>query len=234
MYKNFSVKIGEETIDFGIAVGKEEIEDFVRLRTYIYNKNDYYSEKKKIDVDEYDNKKTIYIVAHSRKKVVAGLRLIFDKYLPTEKDCFSFKEPVEMTTIPRNKRFEIGRLVVTNSAGRVPRNILMLGLFKVVMKYSIENGLMGGYAFIKQKLYKKLVFINAPFHVIKNSKLIYEKETLRNYFGDPLNPVIPIYFLVSEFKKYEKKIFSKYLFKSVDDVYILRSVTSWNILRRFL
>jgi len=125
--------------------------------------------------------------------------------LPTEKECFRFVEPEAIKKIHRGCRAEVGRLIAKKyrvGNNFLPRHMTLLALFAAVEKFSSENNIAGGYAFIKNSLKKKLEKLMFPFHEIKPNEEIYGQGVLKPYFDQKKNPVIPIYFLASEIRQY--------------------------------
>lgn len=216
----------KKNIFFGIPDTKEELNAMYSLRYKVYSKKGYIDKvefKEGMEVDEYDKEnKCVYFIAKIDDKIIGTVRVISDDFLPTEKECFLFEEPDQIGKIPRNKRIEFGRLIAIpydeSRSIYLPRHVVMLFLFKSVITYLIDNKVMGGYAFIKNKLKEKLEKIKVPFHRIKKYEQVYsEKGILYNYFNQPDDKVIPIYFIVDELDGYIKKALNnRFMFTSTN------------------
>lgn len=206
----------QKKIIIGHPKTKEELDQMYRFRYEQYIKKGYIAEgyfNDQRDYDEYDKEqKCIYFIAKVEDRVIGTVRLVVDKYLPTEKDCFDFNEPGELMNIKRTERVEFSRLIIVPYEKDIyfPRHMILLALFYVIMAYCKEHGFKGGYSFIKDKLHTKLSKQKVPIHFITNFKQKYQKKILQKYFSDPNDPVCPIYFLTDEVNSYIKKVFYAY------------------------
>jgi len=214
--KELQLVINGETkvIRFGEAETEEELNKIFKLRFDSYSSKGYIDSTcfpNGLETDDYDTKKDCrYFLAELDGKVIGTVRIIFDKILPTEK-YFTFAEPKEIKNIPRKNRAELGRLIVIPPDREkgifLPRNLVMLFMFDVVIDFGINNGILGGYSFIKDNLHKKLQKIRTPIHPIFPHKQHYPDDgVIRGYFNQPENPVLPCYFITSEFKEFIDKI----------------------------
>lgn len=235
-----SLKLKKElkTIFFGIPEN-DEVEEMYRLRYRNYLLHDYIEKNDtKKDIDEYDDGRSAYFIAKVDDKILGCVRMIKDYYLPTEKDCFQFDEPKDMKKIERNNRAEVSRLIVEGYSEKVflPTHLVILGLFYALIKHTEEANILAGYSFIKKTLKIKLNRLKFPFHKIEKYIQIYKGHTLKKYFSDPENPVIPIYYLTSEVRLYINKIFNKRLLfkKQSGSEYIFIAKFLWNLYRKFL
>lgn len=235
--REIHLKTGESKniIYFGRPNNNQELQEIFRLRYEIYSKKGYISKDlfpENIEKDEYDEtKKCDYFIGKFKNRIIGSARVIEDYFLPTEKDCFKFEEPLEMKKIPRDKRGEISRLIVKPNES-LPPFLLLLGIFDSIVKIALQKDKKGGYSFIKESLRKKLAKIGTPFHIIRSFTQIYSKKHLWGYFHNPADPVVPIYYLRDEAKEFLDKIFNnKKIFKQIDDkrsVYLLNN--SWKFL----
>lgn len=214
-YKNRNIEI-----KVGIPNSEEELRKMFKLRYEIYAKKNYINPNNFpncLEVDDYDkNNKVEYFIASIDDEVVGSLRLIKDYPLPTQL-YFEFKEPEEIKTIENQALIEISRLVVKpfklDNHNYLPRHLIILILFKSVIDYAKEKNILGGYGFIKQSLEKKLRSINFPLFYIDQYKQRYPEDgVLFQYFNDPADSVIPVYFLRDPVNKFLKKIFESKLF----------------------
>jgi N-acyl-L-homoserine lactone synthetase len=215
--KEISLELGKEnkTIFFGIPDTDEELQKMYMFRYRIYLEHDYIiKNKKEKDIDEYDDGRSIYFIARIDNRIIGTVRLIRHEYLPTEKDCFKFQEPLEISKIPRIQRAELGRLIIEkyNDKLFLPRHLVLLGLLSSTMDYALENNIKGGYSFIKNSLKVKLEKLRFPFHLVKDFKQIYSGGILENYFKDEKDPVWPIYYLAEEVTPYFDRVFNNWLF----------------------
>ncbi len=219
-----------KTIYFGIPNTPVELEEMFKLRYNIYNTLHYFNQdvvRPPLDKDQYDlNGKCQYFIAKIDEKIIGTMRLIQDEFLPTEKDCFAFEEPLSMKEIARQNRGELGRLIVVSHDKNtyLPRNIVMLFLMYSVMVFSENKHILGGYSFITQKLYGKLQKLKFPFHLIEHYKNIYPRDGLLGPYFYEHGEVLPIYFFVKEAKIYlETLLDNKNMFrKESGRKYILR------------
>jgi len=228
---------GYQTIFFGMVNNNQELQETFRLRYEVYSKKGYILSNlfpEKIEKDEYDEvEKCDYFIAKFENRIIGTARVIKDYYLPTEKDCFQFEEPQKIKEIPRDKRGEISRLIVTKADNEsIPPFLVLLGIFDSILKFASKEDRRGGYSFIKESLRKKLKRINIPLHVIKPYTQIYSKKHLWGYFHDSADPVVPIYYLRDEAKEYLDKIFNnKKIFRKLGEkkfLYLLNKL--WKFL----
>jgi len=237
---HFKVNGGNKILYFGMPNSNDELKAMFEMRYKIYSKLNYISKDQfqdQIEQDEYDkDKKCDYFIAKIDGQIVGSARLVQDYYLPTEKECFKFEEPPEMKNIPREKRGEIGRLIITRSKQHnkfMPPHLILLGILDSIMNLSFKKDLIAGYSFVKESLRRKIKKLNIPFHAIKSFTKIYSKKHLWGYFHDPNDSVSPVYYLRDEAHKYFKRIFfNKKIFKMIGKrkfLYLLGN-NSWKFL----
>jgi N-acyl-L-homoserine lactone synthetase len=212
-----SLKLNHEwkKIHFGIPDRAEELEEMYKFRYSNYLKHDYIEENAgHRDIDEYDNGRSTYFIARIDNRIIGTVRMIKDEFLPTEKDCFEFKEPAALKDISRNNRAELGRLIIEKYKENVffPRHLILLGLINCIATYVKHKDFGGGYAFIKNSLKVKLDKLKFPFHTIKPFKQIYSQGVLKNYFSNQQDRVYPIYYLSDEVAMYLNGFFKNKLF----------------------
>lgn len=221
IYKlSLKLKRDAKNIFFGIPNNEDEMQKMFSLREKIYKKSGYINMDS--DKDEYDsNGKCVYFIAEIDEEIIGTVRLIIDNPLPTQKDCFDFEEPFEMEKISKDKRGEMSRLISVPYKEKIylPRHLVMLFLIACVLKYSEENGIIGGYSFITSKLYGKISKIKVPFHSIKNYRLKYPDNGLMHpYFSKPGNPILPISYNIGEIGKYINDFLkNKFMFKKLNE-----------------
>ena len=228
-------------IYFGQPETKQEIESTFRLRFDSYSARGYIDSAlfpDSLEKDNYDTEgKCQYFMASlDGKKTIGTVRLIKDSMLPTEND-FSFDEPKEIRAIPRDKRGELGRLIIIppdkERGFYLPRGLAMIFMLDMLVQYGINNGIAGGYVFVKTKLQKKLTKLKAPLHYIGHFKQTYPKEgVLFKYFSQPEDQVIPAYFITKEFKNFTRRIIhSTIMFEDLGkENYVLKT----NLYTKFL
>lgn len=191
-------------LEIGHPKTKKEFQAMFQLRADEYRRRGYITTES--DIDEYDLEgKCAYFIARIEGKIVGTARLIIDDPLPTEK-YFEFKEPSSMKSIPRNQRGEISRLVVI--AGKM-NHLVLWHLIKAIVEFGQEEGLQGGYAFIKRGLNRIIESVGIPIHRIRPFTLRYEEELLHGYFYNG-SPVVPIYYLRDEVADAMERIAEKY------------------------
>lgn len=227
---------GYEPIQFGIPNTEKEVNQSFHFRYQNYLKHNYiYENPEEIDKDQYDKEGlSTYFIAVFRGAIIGFVRLINSEYLPTQKDCFDFDEPECIAKIDRTKRLEVGRLIVSyDRTYGFPRHLIMLGLIQCISKHAEDQGLLGGYSFIKEKLQKKLESLGFPFHKVSKYNLKYNQKTLEKYFNDPQDKVIPIYFISDEVRAYLDKVFgNKLIFKRKKGKLLLRNMVIWDAFRK--
>ncbi len=220
--------VGDYVIaEFGFPNNDKELKEMYKLRNDVYIKKNYIDKnyyQSGLDIDKYDKEnKCVYFIAKINNQIIATARLIKDKYLPTEKDCFDFQEPEQIKKINRSRRAEISRLIVIHPHGYfLPRHLIMFGIFDEICNYCLNNNIEGGYGFIKDKLKDKLLKIKAPIYFIENFKQKYRGELLYRYFNNPSDPVWPIYYLTNDFYKYLKIIKIIFFKKKKENFFKLR------------
>jgi len=200
---------------FGILDTSEERQKMHALRYQIYSEHDYiYAEDypDKIEKDDLDRDgKCQYIIAKFEDNIIGSARIIKDDYLPIERECFAFKEPVAIANIPRSSRVEIGRLVAsyrpTKNNNYIPRHLIMIGILKSIFLLTKEMNAKGGYAFIKKSAFNKLQYIGMPVKRIHPYKQIYRGRILEKYFNKKNDPVYPAYFIEKDIEFFFKKLF---------------------------
>jgi N-acyl-L-homoserine lactone synthetase len=225
----------EKTIYFGMPDNQQELDEMYRLRYRVYRTRNYImpNDEEK-DIDKYDiDGFCKYFIAQIDNRVLGSARLIIREYLPTEKDCFRFNEPELIKEIPRDKRGEIGRLIVEKYKENVflPRHLVMTGIFSAIVSYCQEVDIMGGYSFIKDSLRKKLKKLNFPFNIIEPFEQIYNQELLKAYFNDPNDKVWPVFYIRDDVSNYlSQKIFNdKFFKKEMPGELVLKSGFRWNL-----
>jgi len=229
-------------IFFGLAETKEEIEQVYNLRYSVYSKKEYiFSEKypNKKETDEYDlNNQSIYFIARYNNEIFACIRLIRSNPLPTQV-IYTFNEPLELINTPTQYKVELGRFIITKPNNLnlfFPRGIVLIFLFLTIMQYCKQNHYVGGYAFIKQSLEKKMSKLKIPFYkIIYHTKNINRQDVLYKYFTQKEDPVMPVFFLETQFSKYINKIIGNnfIILRKRDGLYKLRYIV-YNILMKLL
>lgn len=236
VYLNKEPKI----LSFGLADCSQEITDVFRIRFEEYSRRGYINTSffpNRLEKDEYDeNPNTVYFITKIDDRVIGCIRLIKDDILPTEK-FFVFAEPELMRNIPKGRRAELSRFIIVppdrDKKIFLPRNLIMLFMIKTLVKYGVENGLDGGYVFLKSSLSKKFAKIMLPIHRIEVFKLLYpETGFMYPYFHQEDDPVAPFFYVTSEVKNYITRITDRTLiFRKFDDQdFVLKN----NLYTRFL
>ena len=163
----------DRIIYFGLPDNQRELDETFRLRFKIYAEKNYIDSSKfpnGLEEDEHDfNNQCSYFIAKIDEQIIGFVRIIKDNVLPTEK-YFKFFEPEAIKNIPDYQRCELGRLIVapfTDKNGKyLPRHIVLLFLIKSLVDFGIKNNILGGYAFIKDKLKKKFKKLRIPIYLI--------------------------------------------------------------------
>jgi len=223
-----------DLVDFGIPTEEKELEKMFKLRYEVYVEEKKYiplneaDTINKIEKDLHDLKnECIYFVAQINNCIIGTARIIKSTPLPAEKDYFTFSKPKVIENLEPIQRAEIGRIISRPQkvSKKLPRNIVMLGLFYSMVDYGIRNNLLGGYGAIKKRAYYKFKKLGIPLHEISNSQVIYDKKSkdpLKNFFSED-DPVIMTYFLTKKVKEYFDKIFkSKILFEKRDEEFVFK------------
>lgn len=219
---NVNITGQNKKIYFGKIDKQEEKLAAYKLRYEVYSERGYIDTKNHNDffeMDSYDlEDKCHHFIASFEQKIIGYVRMIIDTPLPTEK-YFTFCEPELIKTIPKDKRCELGRLIVIpldkDKGEYLPRNLVMLFLLDVASSFGLANNLLGGYSFIKKSLENKFSKLKIPIGEIVEYKQNYPSDgVLSNYFSQNLDPVVPIYFLTKNFYNYaEKTINNSWLFE---------------------
>ncbi|MDP2705464.1 MAG: GNAT family N-acyltransferase [bacterium] len=227
-----AIKEGEKEVIFGETETVDELKQVYEFRFKEYSRKGYIIPSQFPDnqeSDEYDkSRKCKYFVAIVDNKIIGTVRLIITDPLPTE-SVYHFIEPVEMLKIPRDRRGELGRLIIVpldrEKKIYLPRGLVLLMMLDMLADYGTRNNIQGGYAFIKKSLEQKMKLLRFPFNPIKKFEYIdLATNTIRNYFHQPNDPALPIFYLTVDFKKYISKIiYNPWLFKKEkDNTLILR------------
>ncbi len=210
------VEDGKEKIVFGIPTTEAELSAMFAMRYKVYSERGYIERNhQESDKDQYDDDShTTYFIAKISDRIVGSVRMIRTAKLPIEKDCFSFREPEQIQSIPRDKRIELGRLIATpyNQEQNIyfPRHAVMLGLFISMLRFARGEKIQGGYAFVKKGLYTKLQRVHMPIYAITSAKKIYGDGILYKYFYEG-EEVIPLFFLAKDVMRILR--FYAYFFK---------------------
>lgn len=223
MIKKLEIQLDtKHTIIFGIPETESELEEMFRFRHEVYVKKGYmFSTEEGKDIDNYDKDgKCNYFTAYLNSRIIGTIRIIRDEELPIKKIFFDFEEEKFMKEIGSNQMFEVGRLISIKCPDIfIPRHIVMLSFFKLILAFSFHENLLLGFGSIKKSIKTKLDLIYFPIYKIKKYKQKYfpqEKEdNLFDFFNNSNNPVVPIYYLREDINKYlniffdQSKIFKK-------------------------
>ncbi len=229
-------------IDFGVAE-ESDMDAVYRLRFSVYSQRGYIDPERFPDgreFDHYDEEgESVHFIAKIEDKVIACVRVIKDTPLPTER-YFSFMPPKEIEKIDPENRCELGRLIIIppnkEKGEYLPRGLVMLMLINVLAVHGMENGVMGGYSFVKKSLEIKMTKRKMPFRKIEGFKTDYpDTGVLYNYFNQESDPVVPIFFMTQQFMDYTNRyINNKLLFKKVDEEGLLLRSNLYVKFLRFL
>jgi len=240
IYSDLKIKnpYGVKHISVGVPETSAEKESMFELRNRIYKERGYIPSEETNDRDSFDDDpSTQYFIATIDGQVIGSVRIIYENVLPTEK-YFTFKEPGEISSIPRRKRAELGRLVVMPYISKgiyLPRGLVLLLILRAAVVDFKMRGTDGGYAFIKESLKEKMAQRKMPVHVLDNFSNHYPKDgILYNYFTQEDDPVTPIYFLTSEFDKYTEKMLHSFMFKELKKEHYQLRVWFYNLYNRVL
>lgn len=200
----------KKSVLVGIPSTEDELDAMFTFRFDEYLRRDYIEQSthnQGKDIDEYDKQnRCVYFVASVDNRLIGTVRLIQDTPLPTEK-YFDFATPAEVALIKPEHRGELSRLIITpldrQNGLYLPRGLVRFVLLSVIVKYGLDNGIVGGYAFVKDSLLKKLASSNLPIHAINKFEVKYPKQgVLNKYFHQSFDPVTPVYFLTQEIHDY--------------------------------
>lgn len=236
----FNEKKSQRSIFFGEVDTDEEKEGVFKLRFDVYTERNYIDPKNyndNLDIDDYDrDSKCRYFITQTDGETIGAIRLIQCNPLPTEK-FFSFDPPREIVQIATKDLCEFSRFVIIpprRMNGRyLPRGLVMLFMFDMLVSYCNNNRIEGGYAFVKNSLLTKLKKFKVPVKLIQNFSLRYPSEgPLKKYFDDVGDAVFPIYFITESVGRYlHSLLFNSKLFQTIDDKRVLLRE---NIYVRFL
>lgn len=216
MKEILTIILSNKKISFGIPDNQNELKQMFDLRTQVYIYEKRYITNKENDIDIHDiNKTCTYFIASVENKVIGTIRLINEEILPIQKDYFDFDIPEEFKNVDNKKIVEVGRIVSRPYKifdESLPRGLVILGLFYAATLYAQDNNLIGGYGAIKLYIYKKFKKLHIPMKLIKNYTLKFDPQNsvdpLNNFFKKD-DPVIPVYFLLTDVSKYFDFIFNK-------------------------
>lgn len=199
----FRDKEKEHTIYFGIPENKSELGQMFSLRYESYLEHGYIEPNdSQVDIDEYDNlDNTYYIIAILNGEIVGTARLIKSQPLPTIGDCYTFKEPSEITGVEPSKLGEISRLIARYPLSpRMPVHTILFGILNALSSLAEIYSVEAGYCFVKKTLYDIFSTVNVVVHKIEPYQQKYNKTYLLKYFQSESNPVCPVYFTTQEIK----------------------------------
>lgn len=232
---------GKKTvIDIGQPDTPAEMDECMRLRFRQYVRKGYIDPSRFPDGKERDefDEKAVYFMARFEGKIIGFVRLIAQDVLPTEM-LFDFDPPAEIVSIPRQKRAELGRLIIVPpDAARniyLPRNVVLLLMSHAVTRYGLEHDIQGGYIFIKKSLGLKLAKLKIPIRRIESfTQKCSEDDILYPYFTQKEDPVAPYYFLVREvYGRLSKLLKNRLLFEQTgENIWTLRETGYSMLLRR--
>lgn len=235
------LRIGKEqkTVCFGVPNTEEELGAMFKLRHDVYKSKGYIDAKQLhngLEKDSYDTEgKCYYFIAKVDDKIIGTARLIKDDELPIKKECFEFETPALIKKFPKEQRIELGRLIVIpyDSMHYFPRNLVLMFLINSVIGFCENKNFAAGYAFVTKPLLKKFEKLRIPVRKISQYLQKYPKDgLLYMYFNKRGNPIVPIYFIRDEVKKYIEEVINKRkMFQKIDESnYILKP----NLYNKFL
>ncbi len=226
-------------VEFGRVEKEEELRSLYQLRYDVYHKRHYIkNNQEKIDFDEYDRKEnTVLFGARINGEFIGTVRLIREERLPTE-DAFHFEEPIQLFDIEKKARGEVSRLVIKKAPEPyvLPRHIVMLFLVACMTDFSVKNGMLGGYMFLKEGARAKLEKLGVPVHRISDFEVTYAKNgVLSKYFYDTDEAITPHYFITDEVNAYLNNILErKHIFEqNPKGVYHIRKSLYTKLLKFF-
>lgn len=233
---------GPHIISFGIPDTKEEREAMYRLRYNEYSRRGYIDPvlfPDGIESDAFDTSDSVhhFIAVYDGSQVIGTVRAIQSTPLPTEEYFSLTSVPKEIQAIPKEKRIELGRLIVIPPDRErgvfLPRNIVMLFMFYTLSNYGLELGYEGGLSFIKEALHKKLKKVRFPINPLDWTDVHYPKGgILEPYFSQKDDPVIPVSFETKEVLNFcRRMVDNQFIFKKTTETqYELQS----NVYTKFL
>lgn len=232
----------KKSVLIGIPNTEDELNAMFIFRFNEYLRRDYieqsmHSQGK--DIDEYDRQnRCVYFVALVDGRIIGTVRLIQDTPLPTEK-YFDFVTPKDIASIKPEHRGELSRLIITpldrQNGLYLPRGLVRFVLLSVIVKHGLDKGIVGGYAFVKDSLRKKLANSNLPIHAINKFEVRYPKQgVLNKYFHQSFDPVTPVYFLTQEIHDYINIRTNKKPFRAGGDAKIFYEESILTKIYRFL
>ena len=135
---------GERIISFGEATTELEKQEAFKFRYKVYLERGYIDPVRypnQSESDEYDTLgKSRHFIAiledQNVRKMIGYIRLIISDPLPTEID-FEFEQPLELKSIPRDQRVELGRFIIIppnkECGDFLPRGMTMLFLLNLLL-----------------------------------------------------------------------------------------------------
>ncbi|MDP2650233.1 MAG: acyl-homoserine-lactone synthase [bacterium] len=216
----------------------EELADMYAQRTRVYKRYGYLKEEPDaapfIDKDLFDDDNCVYIGAFTGGRIIGSLRLVRTHPLPIRR-YFDFTVPNAVQGIPENQIFEISRLVVerTDEDGGIPRNIILLFLADATLAYAHQQNTKVAYAYIKERLLKKLARLRFPVERIGNFTCTYPHDGVMApyFYGQPDDSAIPTVLAFDTVQEYlDATLRSGRMFDVTDGTYSLRD----SVFNRFL
>jgi hypothetical protein len=208
-----TIAIGRSTIDFGVAITREEREAALAQRFRVYQREGYFREGVVEDQDEWD-RAAIFFLAMLRQSrpgksvLVGSARLIRGREDPTFvfpcQRAHRFELPGPVRDLPAAQREEVGRVVSEMPRGwGVGQLVTTLGLLQAMGRYHQRAEgtapLRCGLATIKLRLLRGLKSVGLPLYEIASDGLIYPLDgpVAGYYHRDPV-PTVPVYWLIAE------------------------------------
>lgn len=238
--KQLTLPIGSDnvTVDFGVLNTRTEVQSSYTLRYKIYSKYNYLLHPEShngYECDEYDElENCIYFAGVVGERQIAGVRLINSHKLPIH-SAFQFATPKGHDGVDILIQSEIGRLVVDrySDSAHTPRNILLLMLAAVMAEHCTKVGIQYSYAFLKERLIKKLTRLGLPFTKIEPYRLTYPRGgPMEPYFYDKTDLASPAYLELAAVQSFlTSTIESEMLFQRLGDNHLLLKT---NLYSRFL
>lgn len=221
----------EQDIDFGIAISKEEIQNVYSFRYMVYLEKGHICKKKdQKDIDYFDEKKLCrYYIAKYNNNLIGTLRIIYSNPSPTKALFYEFTVPDKIANIKDENILEVGRLISRPFVFslKIPRHLIMIGLFHAIGVDQFNNKYQAGYGSIKKSVYDKLRAIGLPVNEITSAlpRKIINLRGVKNFFKESKDAPHPVYYIIDEVRDYLNGLFNNVLVfkKNSPKHYVLRS-----------
>lgn len=244
MKVQLKIKMKDDSyLEWGQPETESEFNEMYLLRLELYRRKNLISNTKlKLDTDYADTNGCHYFVCRYLGRFIGSTRMIYNQKLPTEELYFDIDLPEELKNAPVEHKVEIGRLTssLKDLPKFIPRHLVVIGLFKVMLDFSYENGYYYAIGTVKEHVKNRFDLIDFPVTYFSYKGIKYnpkiQEDPLDNFFDTNLTGgLFPMYIHVDNIALYVNSFLeNKYIFyKLQNKVYRLNSKLAYDILLYF-